>query len=63
MKYFMAVLALAVTTFNGEALAANVGHPDFYGRLNTNGYQRPQVIYRQPIAIERVPIYSKSDLI
>ncbi len=55
----VAVTAAAVTT---PALAADVGvaisigQPDFYGRLDIGGYPQPQVIYRQPIAVERVPM-------
>jgi hypothetical protein len=57
MKRFLIAAALAVTTIaiNTEAFANNVGQPGFYGRLNTGGYRQPRVLYRQPIAIGRVP--------
>lgn len=65
MKRFLiaaAVAVITVTTFNSMALAADVGvslnfgQPSFYGRLNIGDYPRPQVIYRQPRAIQRVPM-------
>lgn len=55
-----AVVAVAVVT--SPALAADVGvsvsigEPGFYGRLDIGGYPPPQVIYRQPRVIERVPM-------
>jgi len=68
MKRFLIVVAIATATFTTPAFAAdvgisiNIGHPDFYGRLDIGDYPQPQVIYRQPIVIERVeedrpPIY------
>jgi hypothetical protein len=58
MKRFLIAAALAVvtTTFNTGALADNVGQPGFYGRINIGGYRQPRVLYRQPIAIGRVPM-------
>ncbi len=64
MKRFLiaaAVAAVTITTFNTTALAevgisVNIGQPNFYGQLDPNGYPQPQVIYRQPKAIGRVPI-------
>ncbi len=54
-----ALAALAAVT--APALAADVsvsvsiGQPGFYGRLDIGGYPQPQVLYRRPIAVERVP--------
>jgi hypothetical protein len=64
MKRFLiaaAVAAVTITTFNTTALAevgvsVNMGQPNFYGQLDPNGYPQPQLIYRQPKAIGRVPI-------
>ena len=50
-----AVLGITATS----ALAAdvgvsiNIGQPGFYGRLDIGDYPPPQVIYRQPVIIER----------
>jgi len=60
MKRFLIAVALAAATL--PALAADVGvsisigDPGFYGRLDIGNYPPPQVIYRQPMIIERVPM-------
>ena len=62
------LFAAALAAVGAAALAAdvgvsvNIGQPGFYGRLDIGDYPQPQVIYRQPIAIEygpmdREPIY------
>ena len=62
MKRFLIAAAIAAATVTTPALAADVGvsvsigQPGFYGRLDIGGYPQPQVIYRQPIAIQRVPM-------
>jgi len=61
MKRFLIAAAIAATTVATPALAADVGvsisigQPGFYGRLDIGDYPQPQVVYRRPIAIERVP--------
>jgi len=45
-----------------SALAADIdviipiGEPGYYGLIDIYGYSRPRVIYREPIAVEWVPI-------
>jgi hypothetical protein len=62
MKRFLIAAAVAITTINTPALAADVGvsvsigQPGFYGRLDIGDYPQPQVIYRQPMMIERAPM-------
>ncbi len=66
MRHFLIAVAVIVITIvasiDTEVLAAdiglsiNIGQPNFYGRLDTNGYPRPRVIYRHPKSIQRVPI-------
>ena len=67
MKRFLIATVVAAatataTTITTPVLAADVGvsvsigQPGFYGRLDIGGYPQPQVISRQPIAIERVPM-------
>ena len=62
MKRFLIAAAFAVTTINTPALAADVGvsvsigQPGFYGQLDIGNFPPPQVIYRQPMMIERVPM-------
>lgn len=68
MKRLLIAAALISATFTAPAFAADVGvsvsigQPGFYGQLDIGGYPQPQVIYNQPIAIQRVsmdrpPIY------
>ena len=63
MKRFLIAAAVAAATVTTPALAADVGvsvsigQPGFYGRLDISDYPPPQVIYRQPIVIERVPMH------
>ena len=60
MKRFLFAATLAVAA--APVLAAdvgvsiNIGQPGFYGRIDIGGYPQPQLIYRQPIMIERVAI-------
>lgn len=62
MKRFLIAAAVAVATVTTPALAADVGvsvsigQPGFYGRLDIGNFPPPQVIYRQPIVVERVAI-------
>ncbi|MDD5176396.1 MAG: hypothetical protein PHQ05_08260 [Sterolibacterium sp.] len=63
MKQFLiaVVVAAATASLANQALAADVGvsvtygEPGFYGRLDIGDYPQPQVIYRRPVMIERVP--------
>jgi hypothetical protein len=69
MKRFLILAAIAAATVTIPALAADVGvsisigEPGFYGRLDIGGYPQPQVIYRQPVIVERAvsgpPIYMR----
>ena len=62
MKRFLIAAAVAAATVATPALAADVGvsvsigQPGFYGQIDIGGYPQPQVIYRQPRVIERVPM-------
>ncbi len=67
MKRFLFAAAVVVAGMTTPGFAADVGvsvsigQPGFYGQLDIGGYPPPQVIYRQPILIERgverPPIY------
>jgi hypothetical protein len=71
MKYFLiAATLVAVTSFSTAAVAAdvgvsvNIGQPGFYGRLDIGNFPQPQVLYRQPMRVERgsmdrPPIYMR----
>ena len=65
MKRTLFTTAVAIATvalFIPSASAADVGvsisvgQPGFYGRLDMGDYPPPEVIYRQPRAIEMVPV-------
>jgi hypothetical protein len=62
MKHFLLAAAVAATTLATPAIAADVGvsisigQPGFYGRLDIGDFPSPQVIYAQPMMIERVPM-------
>ena len=59
MKRILIAAAVAVTTIVTPALAADIGasisigQPGFYGQLDIGNFPQPQVIYRQPMVIER----------
>lgn len=62
MKRLLIGAAVIATTLTTPASAADVGvsisigQPGFYGRLDIGDYPPPQVIYAQPMIIERVPM-------
>lgn len=59
MKKLIAVLALVTAAGAAPAKATDVGvsisvgQPGFYGQLDIGGYGPPQVLYRQPVLVER----------
>jgi hypothetical protein len=62
MKRILIAAAVAFATVTIPALAADVGvsvsvgQPGFYGRLDIGDFPAPQVMYRQPMVIGRVPM-------
>lgn len=62
MKYLLTAAAVVVGAISLQVYAADVGvsvsigQPGFYGRIDIGGYPQPQVIYRQPRAVEVVPM-------
>ena len=59
MKKLLAALALIFTAYVASAQAGDVGvsisigQPGFYGQIDIGGYGPPQVLYRQPVLVER----------
>ncbi|GAC1624136.1 MAG: hypothetical protein NVS9B10_09770 [Nevskia sp.] len=54
----MLLVALLASAAAGPAMAAvgvsvNIGEPGFYGRIDIGSYPQPQVVYAEPIIIER----------
>jgi len=62
MKRFLIAAAIAAATITTPALAADVGvsisigQPGFYGRLDIGDFPPPQLIYPQPVIVERVVV-------
>ncbi len=57
---------VAMPTRTGQVAVSNdrLGQPGYYGRLDTRNFPQPQVIYRQPIIVNRgtmnrPPIYMR----
>lgn len=54
-----AAVSLITATYAMPVLAADVGvsvtigQPGFYGRIDIGGYPQPQLVYPQPVVIER----------
>lgn len=54
---FAAALAVAsVPAFAGVGVSVNVGQPGFYGQIDIGDAPAPQVIYAQPMVVERTVI-------
>ncbi len=62
------VLAASALTAAPTAVAADVavsitsGAPNFYGRIDIGNFPQPQVIYAQPVIIQRSPQYVAAPL-
>lgn len=64
MQRSLFVLVLAAVTVAGSlpvcaaevGVSVSIGQPGFYGHLDIGGYPPPQLIYRQPVLVERVPV-------
>jgi len=56
------IFAAVIAANTGNALAADVGvsvtvgQPGYYGRIDIGNFPQPQLIYAQPVVIERVPV-------
>jgi hypothetical protein len=51
-----AVAVIAVPEHVARAgVSVQIGEPGFYGRIDIGGFPQPQLIYPQPVVIERVP--------
>jgi len=60
MRRLLFAAALVVTSTLALAadvgVSVSVGQPGFYGRLDIGDFPQPQVIYRRPIAVQRVEV-------
>lgn len=66
MKSFlfaMTVLTAAVPAIAADVgVSINIGQPGFYGRIDIGSFPQPQLIYTQPVVIERQVRYVGSPL-
>jgi hypothetical protein len=64
MKATLLAASLLAFSACASALASNVsisvGQPGFYGRIDIGDYPAPQLVYRQPVIIERPVRYVES---
>ena len=60
MKRILCIAALIAATApvlaTDVGVSLSIGQPGFYGQLDIGDYPPPQLIYRQPIMVERVVI-------
>jgi hypothetical protein len=62
VKRILIAAAIAVFTINIPVAAADagvsvsVGQPNFYGRIDIGDFPQPQVMFAQPVIIERGPM-------
>lgn len=60
MKRLLLAAVLATATVSAMAadvgVSVSVGQPGFFGRIDIGDYPQPQVIYRQPVVVERVEV-------
>lgn len=55
------LLALSSAAFAQDVgVSISIGQPGFYGRLDIGDYPRPQVLYREPVLVQRPVRYVES---
>ncbi|WP_313952565.1 hypothetical protein [Accumulibacter sp.] len=50
------IVSMAPALSSDLGVSVSIGQPGFYGRIDIGGYPPPQLIYSQPMIIERVPV-------
>jgi hypothetical protein len=49
--------AAAAPAFGADVgVSINIGQPGFYGRIDVGNYPAPQLVYAEPIVIQRIPV-------
>ena len=55
------LLALSSAAFASDVgVSINIGQPGFYGRIDIGDYPQPQVLYREPVIVQRPVRYVES---
>ncbi|MGA9163724.1 MAG: hypothetical protein WBZ31_04655 [Thiobacillus sp.] len=61
MKHLLFAAALAAATAPALAtdvgVSISIGQPGFYGQIDIGGYPPPQLLYGEPMVIERAPMH------
>ena len=52
-----ALAACAAPAFAQVGVSVNIGQPGFYGQINIGDFPQPQLVYAQPVVIQRGPDY------
>lgn len=52
------LLAAASAATANAAVTVSIGQPGFYGRIDVGNYPAPELIYAQPVIVERPQYYS-----
>ena len=52
------LLAAASAVTASAAVTVSIGQPGFYGRIDVGNYPAPELIYAQPVIVERPQYYS-----
>ena len=61
-RLFLLLLTLLAFTQANAGVSVNVGEPGFYGQIVIGDFAPPpQVVYTQPVIIQRVPVYERAE--
>ena len=52
----LSLVTVAMTANAAVGVSVSIGEPGFYGQIDIGDMPRPEVIYPQPVLIERVPV-------
>ena len=53
-------VGLATPSLGGDvAVSVSVGQPGFYGRIDIGDFPQPQLVYAEPVIIQRVEVVSE----
>lgn len=60
--FALTLAAVAAPAFSQVGVSVSIGQPGFYGQINIGGYPQPQVIYQQPVIVERGPEFEEAPI-
>jgi len=57
LVFAVAVFAACTSVYAVDVdVSINIGQPDYYGRIDMDGYPQPRILYAQPVIVERVQV-------